>query len=117
MKTIITLTSCVILFIALLILMPFGSAKIETTFNKTVGTEVKLSRSDRDRIAFKKSKAYIENSVQTLANYKMQYDKANKEDKQIIAENIRIEFANFNANNIENYNLKIFLLEIQEGEY
>ena len=45
----------------------------------------------------------------------MQYDLADEEDKKIIANNIRSEFANFNANHIEDPNLRYFLLDIQGG--
>ena len=95
--------------------LPFATGKYSALYNRTVGTEVGKSIADRDREVFKTSKPYIENSIQTLHNYKMQYDLADEEDKKIIANNIRSEFANFNANHIENSNLRYFLLDIQGG--
>ena len=95
--------------------LPFATGKYSALYNRTVGTEVGKSIADRDRKVFKTSKPYIENSIQTLHNYKMQYDLADEEDKKIIANNIRSEFANFNANHIENPSLRYFLLDIQGG--
>ena len=45
----------------------------------------------------------------------MQYDLASDEDKQIIANNIKSEFANFDSNLIENNNLRHFLESIRGG--
>lgn len=95
--------------------LPFACGKYNALYNRTVGTEVGKSIANRDREVFKTSKPYIENSIQTLHNYKMQYDLASSEDKEIIARNIRSEFANFNADNIENKSLRYFLLDIQGG--
>lgn len=95
--------------------LPFACGKYNALYNRTVGTEVEKSVVNKDREVFKTSKPYIENSIQTLHNYKMQYDLANDEDKKIIANNIRNEFANFNADNIENKSLRYFLLDIQGG--
>ena len=103
------------LIIAGLLALPFACGKYDALYNRTVGTEVGKSIADKDREVFKTSKSYIENSIQTLHNYKMQYDLADEEDKKIIANNIRSEFASFNANHIENPNLRYFLLDIQGG--
>ena len=103
------------LIITGLLALPFACGKYNALYNKTVGTEVEKSVVNKDREVFKTSKPYIENSIQTLHNYKMQYDIANEEDKKIIANNIRNEFANFDANHIKNSNLRYFLLEIQGG--
>ena len=53
--------------------------------------------------------------AQTLNSYKMQYDLASPEDKKIIANNIKIEFANMNPGLIENPNLRYFLNDIMGG--
>lgn len=98
-----------------LTILPFACGKYNALYNRTVGTEVEKSIANKDREVFKTSKPYIENSIQTLHNYKMQYDLASSEDKKIIANNIRNEFINFNANYIENSNLRCFLLDIQGG--
>lgn len=99
----------------LLLVLPFSCAKHNALYNKTVRTEVGKSIMNSDREIFKSSKPYVENSIQTLHNYKMQYDLANDEDKQIIANNIKSEFANFDSNLIENNNLRHFLESIRGG--
>ena len=95
--------------------IPFGTAKYHMFYNEIIGTDYEKSLKDKEREVFKSSKPYIENTVQTLHNYKMQYDLANDEDKIIIANNIRTEFANFDSSLIENYQLRIFLEEIRGG--
>ena len=103
------------LIIVGLLALPFACGKYDVLYNKTIRTEVGKSIANSDREIFKESKPYIENSIQTLHNYKMQYDLASSEDKEIIARNIRSEFANFNADNIKNKSLRYFLLDIQGG--
>lgn len=99
----------------LLLVLPFSCAKYNVLYNKTVRTEVGKSIMNSDREIFKSSKPYVENSIQTLHSYKMQYDLANDEDKQIIANNIKSEFSNFDSNLIENNNLRHFLESIRGG--
>ena len=99
---------------ALLLVLPFACAKY-VLYNRTARTEVGKSIMDSDREIFKSSKPYVENSIQTLHSYKMQYDLASDEDKQIIANNIKSEFANFDSNLIENNNLRHFLESIRGG--
>ena len=82
-------------------------------YNKTLGTEVGKSRANMSREIFKSSKPYIENMANTLNNYKMQYDLASEKDKLIIKNNIKSEFANFDAFQIGNANLRNFLINIQ----
>lgn len=100
---------------ALLLVLPFACAKYDVLYNRTARTEVGKSIMDSDREIFKSSKPYVENSIQTLHSYKMQYDLASDEDKQIIANNIKSEFANFDSDLIENNNLKHFLESIRGG--
>lgn len=95
--------------------IPFGVAKYHMFYNKNIGIEYEKSLKDKEREVFKSSKPYVENTIQTLHNYKMQYDLADNEDKNIIANNIRIEFANFDSNLIDNYQLRNFLEEIRGG--
>ena len=73
------------------------------------------SLKNKEREVFKSSKPYTENMAQTLNSYKMQYDLASPEDKKIIANNIKIEFANMNPALIENPNLRYFLNDIMGG--
>ena len=95
--------------------IPFGAAKYNMFYNDKIGTKYEKSLKDKEREIFKSSKPYVENTIQTLHNYKMQYDLANQEDKNIIANNIRIEFSNFDSSLIDNYQLRRFLEEIRRG--
>lgn len=108
------LLSSIILFGGLLAL-PFGVAKYNMYYNQKIGTEYAKSLKNKEREVFKSSKPYIENMAQTLNSYKMQYDLAGPEDKKIIANNIKIEFANMNPEFIENPNLRYFFNEIMRG--
>ena len=92
--------------------LPFGIAKYNMFYNQKVGTEYAKSLKNKEREVFKSSKPYVENMAQTLSSYKMQYDLASPEDKKIIANNIKIEFANMNPELIENPNLRYFLNDI-----
>lgn len=98
-----------------LLALPFACSKYNVLYNKTARTEVGKSIMNSDREIFKSSKPYVENSIQTLHSYKMQYDLANDEDKEIIARNIKSEFANFDSKLIENDNLRQFLESIRGG--
>ncbi|MGL5664210.1 MAG: hypothetical protein ACRCW8_10635 [Cetobacterium sp.] len=98
-----------------LLALPFGVAKYNIFYNQKIGTEYEKSLKNKEREVFKSSKPYTENMAQTLNSYKMQYDVANPEDKKIIANNIKIEFANMNPTLIENPNLRYFLNDIMGG--
>ncbi len=98
-----------------LLALPFGVAKYNIFYNQKIGTEYEKSLKNKEREVFKSSKPYTENMAQTLNSYKMQYDVANPEDKKIIANNIKIEFANMNPALIENPNLRYFLNDIMGG--
>lgn len=104
-----------ILLLGSLLALPFGVAKYNMFYNKKIGTEYEKSLKNKEMEVFKSSKPYTENMAQTLNSYKMQYDLANPEDKKIIANNIKIEFANMNPGLIENPNLRYFLNDIMGG--
>lgn len=103
------------IIIAGMLSIPFGVAKYNMFYNDVIGTKYEKSLKDKKREVFKSSKPYVENTIQTLHNYKMQYDLADNEDKNIIANNIRIEFSNFDSSLIDNYQLRKFLEEIRGG--
>ena len=98
-----------------LLALPFGVAKYNMFYKQKIGKEYEKSLKNKEREVFKSSKPYTENMAQTLNSYKMQYDLASPEDKKIIANNIKIEFANMNPALIENQNLRYFLNDIMVG--
>ena len=98
-----------------LLALPFGVANYNMFYNKKIGIEYEKSLKNKEREVFKSSKPYVENMAQTLNSYKMQYDLASPEDKIIIANNIKIEFANMNPELIENPDLRYFLNYIMRG--
>lgn len=105
----------VITLLGAVLALPFGVAKYNMFYNQKIGTEYEKSLKNKEREVFKSSKPYTENMAQTLNSYKMQYDLASPEDKKIIANNIKIEFANMNPALIENPNLRYFLNDIMGG--
>lgn len=109
---IIIISSFIILIFGIYVLF-FGMAKVEIFFNKGVGTELSKSRANRERETFETSKPFINNMINTLSSYKMQYDLASEKDKEIIKNNIKIEFANFDASMIKNENLRHFLYDMR----
>lgn len=105
----------IIILLGGVLALPFGVAKYNMFYNKKIGTEYAKSLKNKEREVFKSSKPYTENMAQTLNSYKMQYDLASPEDKIIIENNIKIEFANMNPELIENPNLRYFLNNITGG--
>ncbi|MGL5204152.1 hypothetical protein [Cetobacterium sp.] len=105
----------VIFLLGGLLALPFGAAKYNMFYNKQIGIEYAKSLKNKEREVFKNSKPYTENMAQTLSSYKMQYDLAGPENKKIIANNIKIEFANMNPELIENPNLRYFFYDIMGG--
>jgi hypothetical protein len=79
---------------------------------KTIGLQTK----NVEREVFKVSNPYIESMSRDLANYKAQYDLSKSEvDKTTIIAYIHANYSNFDANKIENFPLRNFLLGIQKG--
>jgi hypothetical protein len=72
---------------------------------------------DIERNNFKHSKSFVEGKITDLANYKREYERAKTpEEKQQIANFVSSEYANFDANLIENSSLYNWLIQIQNGE-
>jgi hypothetical protein len=72
---------------------------------------------DIERNNFKHSKSYVEGKITDLGNYKREYERAKTaEEKQQIANFVSSEYANFDANLIQNSSLYSWLISIQNGE-
>lgn len=66
------------------------------------------------REVFEETKSYVHGKVQDLAKYYEEYQKAETpEDKQAVEGIIKMRFAEFDANVINNYQLKQFLISIR----
>lgn len=98
--------------IGLLVLTAIGfySGFISNFYESTV-TKQHL---DIQRTNFEHSKSYIDGKIDDLAKYRREYDTAQtKDEKQQVKNYILSDFANFNVNNINNDNLRNFLLNLE----
>ena len=66
------------------------------------------------REVFENTKSYTHGKIQDLARYYRQYKQAKSDaDRDAIAEVIRLQFANFDANRIPSFKLRNFLTNIR----
>lgn len=91
----------------------FGVGKISNIYDRTINKEnVSIQREK-----FKESKAYVEGMINTLAEYKREYERAEtKEEKEQIRNLIDSKFSNFNIDYIENKDLYNFLQKVRGGK-
>jgi len=69
---------------------------------------------DIQRTNFEHSKSYIDGKIDDLAKYKREYDRAStKDEKEQVKNYILSDFANFNTNDIQNSDLRNFLLTLE----
>ena len=92
--------------------LTFGAGKVENIYDKTIGKE----RVSIQREKFKESSSYVEGMINSLSEYKSEYEVAEtKEEKEQIKKFIDSKFSNFDINLIENQTLYKFLSDIREG--
>jgi len=66
------------------------------------------------RNVFEQTKSYVHGTIQDIAKYYEEYNKAKSEDeKQIIANVIKQRFAEFDANNINSLQLRSWFIQIR----
>lgn len=75
--------------------------------------EVKGVAEEGRREVFEKSRAYNVGAEQELADYYGQYQKANDEDKKIIANTVKLAFSSYNEEDIRQPELRSFLKEMK----
>jgi len=63
------------------------------------------------REVFENTRSYTHGKIQALSKYHYEYQTST--DKEVIAGVIRIQFAEFNADHIQSYKLKQFLINIR----
>lgn len=66
-----------------------------------------------EREVFEETKSYVHGKIQDLAKYYEECQKATDDDKATIADVIQMQFANFEADKIDNFKLRSFLVEIR----
>lgn len=75
---------------------------------------VEKQQLDIQRSNFEHSKSYIDGKIDDLAKYKREYDRAStKDEKEQVKNYILSDFANFNSNDIQNPDLRNFLLTLE----
>lgn len=62
-----------------------------------------------DRKVYENTKSHVYGKIQELTKYFGEYQKADDDGKEAIANIIKMNFANFDAKHINNYTLKEFL--------
>ena len=99
---------------ALAIVSLFGVGKIANIYDRTINKEsVSIQREK-----FEESKSYVEGMINTLAEYKREYERAEtKEEKEQIRNLIDSKFSNFNIDYIENKDLYNFLQQMRGGSF
>ncbi|MHA2179843.1 MAG: hypothetical protein ACXAAH_00315 [Promethearchaeota archaeon] len=68
---------------------------------------------DVERKVFEQTKSYTHGKIQDLASYYHEYKKSSQDEKLIIANVIKSQFADFEASKIREESLKSFLIEIR----
>lgn len=106
-KTKITLIS----ILSLIILLSLGFAL--TYYSLGMKSFFSPKFQNVERKVFENTKSYSHGKIQDLAKYYEEYQKSDEVEKETIAELIRMNFANFNSEHIQNYKLKMFLTEIR----
>lgn len=112
MKDFIGSLAGLVLGVVLLVGLTFGGGKIANIYDRTIGKEsVSIQREK-----FKESKSYVEGMVNSLAEYKREYERAEtEEEKKQVLNFIDSKFANFDADLIENDILYKFLKDVRNG--
>jgi hypothetical protein len=90
----------------------FATGEIQALYNRTVGADISSSETDK----FHKSKGYVDGMAQDLAKYKLQLAQTTDQTSRIAIVNyINQEFANYDENDIQNEDLRQFLIDVRNG--
>lgn len=83
-----------------------------------LGGYLRRTQKDIDRSVFKQSVAYNEGKLDDLAKYRLEMIKTEDDvEKSAIADYVNSVYANYDLNNIENKDLKVFLDDCRNGVY
>ena len=93
----------------ILIIFSFTMTNIGLEFRKYLG----VKSENIERTIFEETQSYNHGMSAELADYYAQYNMAvNKYDKELIANVIKIKFADFKTENLRSESLKLFLTNI-----
>lgn len=95
--------------IILLIALSFGLGYVGVFHTKTVGK----AQQNANREVFEQTQSFVEGKRQELVKLHHEWIKASDEDKLAIESTIRISFANFDENKIEQPELYSFLKRVK----
>lgn len=101
-----------LIIVLILTTVGFATGEIQALYNRTVGSDVSSSETDM----FHKSKGFTDGMAQDLSKYKLEL--AQQKDitaRTAIIAHINEEFANFDERQIENQNLRQFLIDCRNG--
>jgi hypothetical protein len=65
------------------------------------------------REVFENTKSYTHGKIQDLAKYYEEYQKGSDQDKQIVSNLVKMNFSDFDADKIDNYQLRAFLTSVR----
>lgn len=101
-----------ILGLVLVVGLMFGGGAIGNLYDRTINKEsVSIQREK-----FKESKSYVEGMINSLSEYKREYERAEtNEEKEQVANLIDSKFSNFDSSLIENDSLYKFLMDVRNG--
>ncbi|HSQ89776.1 hypothetical protein [Romboutsia sp.] len=92
----------------------FAMGTVDNAFYLHFGKQ----KANIERDIFKEGKSYTEGMIEDLSNYKREFERTKDiNEKEQIANMIDAEFANFDANKIENGTLYQFLMEIRNNTW
>jgi hypothetical protein len=98
--------------IAILVIIGFGSGKLQALYNRTVGTDIESSQTD----IYHNNKGYIDGMTSDLANYKRELTtEKDPTARQAIINLIVEKYANFPQSNIKDPGLRQFLVDVKNG--
>jgi hypothetical protein len=90
----------------------FVTGEIHALYNRTTGSHVSSSETDM----WHKSKGYTDGMVQDLSKYKFELVQTKDATARgAIIDHINEEFSNFDENQINNQDLKQFLIDCRNG--
>lgn len=107
-KIIIGLFSAISIFV-MLIALAFGANVLDLKFMEFFG----VRRENVRREIFEETKSYTHGKIQDLAKYYDEHRKAGPEDRAAIESVVKMHFANFDVEKIQNYQLKQFLVSVR----
>ena len=98
----------VILGAGVIIILSFGGTYLGLVHKKIF----KPMSENIERETFENTKSYVYGVVQDLAKYKHEWEKSDKVGKKAIENVVRMRFANFNPNKINNSELRTWFKNI-----